>query len=217
MSIVILDSRDSFTFNLAHAFEELGGDVAVIDVDSTDAAAVMAMTPSLVVVGPGPRGPAELPHLVQIVLQLDGVVPLLGVCLGLQALVVARGGVVVRAEEPVHGKRSLITHDGSGVFASLPSPLWVMRYHSLIAESRTLPSSLRVCAQDDRGQIMAVTDDKQTSAVQFHPESIGTAGGLALLANAIGVECSRIRHRPGYIPQAHDRGPGFNNVDKERP
>lgn len=216
LDVLLLDNKDSFTFNLAHAMAELGASVDVVDSDDVTADDVVdsrgrGLGPKLVVVGPGPRGPQDLPRLLALLRALDGEVPIFGVCLGLQALVLARGGVVERAVAAVHGKRDLVDHDDGGVFAGLPRPLWVMRYHSLVAT--TVPSSLTVTARDQRGQVMAVRDPKhRVEAVQFHPESIGTAGGLALLRNALvaaGVDVGPVPERQGSVPPAGDQGPGY--------
>ncbi len=216
LDVLLLDNRDSFTFNLAHAMAELGASVDVVDSEDVTADEVIngrerGLGPKLVVVGPGPRGPRDLPRLIALLRSLDGEVPILGVCLGLQALVIARGGVVERAVAAVHGKRDVVDHDGSGVFTGLPDPLWVMRYHSLVATQ--VPASLVVTARDRRGQVMAVRDPKhRVEAVQFHPESIGTAGGLVLLQNALvgaGVDVGAVPDRPGSVPPAGDEGPGY--------
>lgn len=181
--VILVDNRDSFTFNLAHGFAELGVDVDVLDGRTLDVNAVLERKPSLVCIGPGPRGPRDLPALVDFVAALDGTIPLLGVCLGMQALVLARGGNVGRAREPVHGERRAIEHDARGLFAELPSPLWVMRYHSLICDA--IPPSLRVNATAN-GEAMACEDPATRSyAVQFHPESVGTAGGSVMLRNML--------------------------------
>jgi anthranilate synthase/aminodeoxychorismate synthase-like glutamine amidotransferase len=207
LDVLLLDNRDSFTFNLAQAFGELGCSVEVVDADLVSAAQIVALResgrgPRVVVVGPGPRGPADLPRLVDLVQQLDGRVPLFGVCLGLQVLVRARGGQVARALEPVHGKVRRVHHEGSGCFAGLPDPTWVMRYHSLVASE--VPPSLTVTAVDDDGQVMAVRDAaRSVQAVQFHPESVGTAGGLSLLRNVVveaGVAVPDVVARPGGVP-----------------
>ena len=215
--VLLLDSRDSFTFNLAHACAELGAEVDVVDADLVTAEHIVAARrsmggPALVMVGPGPRGPHELPRLVELVRALDGVVPLFGVCLGLQVIVKARGGVVDRAIAPVHGKRDLIVHEGVGCFEGLPSPLWVMRYHSLVATK--VPASLTVTARDALGQSMALRDDRGAiEAVQFHPESIGTAGGMQLLHQALltaGIAVTAPAGRGGAVPPPTSCGPGFS-------
>jgi anthranilate synthase/aminodeoxychorismate synthase-like glutamine amidotransferase len=212
--VLLLDSHDSFTFNLAHQIAELGCGVAVTNADDVSADDVLAAPPALVVIGPGPRGPTELPHLVELVRALDGRVPLFGVCLGLQVIVRARGGSVERAKAPVHGKRWPITHDDVGCLQGLPSPLWVMRYHSLTATE--VPASLRVTARDEHGQAMAILDGGGqrafAEAVQFHPESIGTAGGGELMASVLARAGLRptVRPRPGAVPPPSSRGPGFD-------
>lgn len=216
--VLLLDSRDSFTFNLAQACAELGAEVDVVDADLVTADQIIAARelgggPALVMIGPGPRGPRELPLLVEMVRALDGVVPLFGVCLGLQVIVKARGGVVERAVAPVHGKRDAVVHDDVGCVRGLPSPLWVMRYHSLVATS--VPSSLTVTARDALGQPMALRDTRAAlEAVQFHPESIGTAGGMQLLCNVLvgaGVAVTASLERPGAVPSPSSAGPGFRD------
>jgi anthranilate synthase component 2 len=223
LDVLLLDNRDSFTFNLAQAFLELGCVVDVVDSGLVTASQIVSareagIGPRLVVIGPGPRGPAQMPALVELVQELDGAVPLFGVCLGLQLLVRARGGVVARARTAVHGKRDCISHDTRGCFAGLPSPLWVMRYHSLVASD--VPASLVVTATDADGQVMAVRDVKaRLEAVQFHPESIGTAGGLELLRSVIigaGVDVGPTPVRIGSVPPATSVGPGFGYVARVR-
>jgi para-aminobenzoate synthetase component 2 len=217
--VVLLDSRDSFTFNLAQCCAELGADVAVVDADDESVTDMVEACrrgrgPALVMIGPGPRGPRDLPRLQSVVAALFGVVPLFGVCLGLQVLVTARGGVVGRARAPVHGKRDAIVHDGVGCLRGLPSPLWVMRYHSLVATS--VPPSFTVTARDAFGQPMALRDvDARVEAVQFHPESIGTAGGLQMLCSALvgaGLDVRLPPLRPGSVPEPASCGPGFGGA-----
>ncbi len=214
VDVLILDNRDSFTANIAQAFIELGARTDVVSTDAVTASSILSARPRLLCVGPGPRGPAELPHLIDVVRGVDGHVPMLGVCLGLQAIVRARGGTVTHARAPMHGKRDAITHDGTGLFLGLPSPLWVMRYHSLVATQ--VPASLTVTGSDRYGQVMAVADVASgLHAVQFHPESIGTAGGLVLLKNALacaGMHVALPKLRAGAIPPAHDVGPGFSDA-----
>ncbi len=210
MDVLLLDNRDSFTWNLAQGFLELGASVEVTQSDATNAPAVLTARPRLVVIGPGPRGPAELPALEALVAALVGEIPVFGVCLGLQALVRVAGGRVARARAPVHGMRDAITHDGRGVFAHLPSPLWVMRYHSLVVTD--VPPRFVVSARDAHGQVMGVRDEAaRVEAVQFHPESIGTAGGMAMLRSALllgGVERALPAHRAGAVPPPGSLGPG---------
>jgi len=207
-AVVLLDNRDSFTFNLRQAFAELGHPATVLDGPTTHPDAVLALEPTLVCVGPGPRGPDDLAFALEKVRALDGRCAIFGVCLGLQLLVTARGGKVGRAIEPRHGKQSAVTHLGEGLFRDLPSPLTVMRYHSLVALE--LPDTLVADAWDEAGQVMAVRDDERRSyAVQFHPESIGTEGGLDLIRNALrlaGLEVGPARYREGGIPPPRPRG-----------
>jgi anthranilate synthase/aminodeoxychorismate synthase-like glutamine amidotransferase len=200
--VLLLDNRDSFTWNLAQAFQELGAGVAVLDAGLVNAAGVLRDRPDVVCVGPGPRAPDQ--HLLDLVRDLTGRVPLFGVCLGMQAIVQAFGGDVVRARAPIHGKRDPVEHDGEGVFRGLPSPLWVMRYHSLVVDR--VPARFAISARDRHGQPMALRGPG-IEAVQFHPESIGTAGGMHILANAIGVSAPR-RDRRGAVPPATSAGPG---------
>lgn len=189
VTVLLVDNRDSFTLNLAHAFADIGADVAIVDGDwlnvRTDFAEIaVAFAPDLVCIGPGPRGPKDLPALVHVVRELDGRLPLFGVCLGMQALTLSRGGRVERAAAPVHGMQRDIHHEASRLFADLPSPLAVMRYHSLICAD--VPPSLRVVARSADGEPMAVEAiDGPALAVQFHPESVGTRGGLVMLRNVI--------------------------------
>jgi anthranilate synthase/aminodeoxychorismate synthase-like glutamine amidotransferase len=202
MDVLLLDSRDSFTWNLAHAFCELGATVRVEPADGRRADEIIASEPGLVCIGPGPRGPRELPELVALAEALSGRVPLLGVCLGMQAIARAHGGEVGRARAPVHGKRDAIRHVGRSLFVGLPDPLWVMRYHSLVVTR--LPAGFEVLATDGDGQPMAIQREADRIwAVQFHPESIGTAGGLHVLAAAMGaaglVPLDPV-YRPGAIP-----------------
>jgi para-aminobenzoate synthetase component II len=216
IDVLLLDNRDSFTWNIAQGFQELGVSVHVVDTDAITAPAILegrdAPKPRLVCIGPGPRGPADLPHLLDVVRGLAGAVPLFGVCLGMQAVALAFGGAVTRAKAPVHGKRDAITHDDVGVLRGLPSPLWVMRYHSLVVTD--VPGgSFAITARDRDGQPMALRDAaRRIEAVQFHPESIGTAGGMHILENALALAGMRAPHaarvRPGSVPGAHAEGPG---------
>jgi anthranilate synthase/aminodeoxychorismate synthase-like glutamine amidotransferase len=210
VNVVLLDSHDSFTWNLAQGFEELGASVAVVDAALATVGSILEARPQLVCLGPGPSGPADMPALTALVRGLDGRVATLGVCLGLQALVLAHDGAVGRARAPVHGKRDLVEHDGQGIFAGLPSPLWVMRYHSLVATA--VPSRFAITARDRDGQVMGLRDPAaRIEAVQFHPESIGTAGGLEMLRSALaaaGFPARAPLHRRGAFPPPDAPGPG---------
>jgi len=184
--ILVLDNYDSFTFNLVQYLGEFGLDVVVKRNDAISVDDVGDMTPAAVVISPGPCTPAEAGISVPLVRRWGASIPILGVCLGHQAIVESYGGRVVRAGRVMHGKTSQILHDGTGLFAGLESPLEVMRYHSLIAEPATMPAELLVTAvaQDDPSEIHAVQHRQHPVwGVQFHPESIMTPRGKDLLAN----------------------------------
>jgi anthranilate synthase component 2 len=186
--ILLLDNYDSFTFNLYQALSELGADVVVRRNDKITIPEVIAMLPDLqgIVVSPGPCTPTEAGISVPLIRELAGTTPILGVCLGHQAVGAAFGGVVTRAPRLMHGKTSQISHSGTGVFSGLPNPFVATRYHSLIVERATLPSDLEVTAEAD-GLIMGLRHRKfNVEGVQFHPESILTPQGNNLLANFLG-------------------------------
>ncbi len=174
--ILLVDNYDSFTYNLAHLFEELGAEVVVIRNDKLDAESAEALAPTHLVISPGPGRPADAGATIEIVRRLGPTTPTLGVCLGHQAIVEAFGGVVGSAKRLVHGKSSLIAHDGRGLFENLPSPLEGGRYHSLAAT--VVPDCLEVCAQTDDGEVMAVRHrELPIDGIQFHPESVLTPLG----------------------------------------
>ena len=186
--ILLLDNYDSFTFNLYQALGELGADVVVRRNDMVTVDEVERLVPMLdgIVISPGPCTPAEAGISVPLVQRLAGVVPILGVCLGHQAIGAAFGGTIVRAPRLMHGKVSMIAHDGTGVFSGLPNPFQATRYHSLIVERSTLPPELEVTAEAD-GLIMGLRHRSlPVEGVQFHPESILTPAGNDLLANFLG-------------------------------
>ncbi len=186
--ILLLDNYDSFTFNLYQAMSELGADVVVRRNDQITIPEVIAMLPDLqgIVVSPGPCTPTEAGISVPLIRELAGTTPILGVCLGHQAVGAAFGGVISRAPRLMHGKTSQISHGGAGVFAGLPNPFIATRYHSLIVERATLPSDLEITAEAD-GLIMGLRHRRyNVQGVQFHPESILTPQGNNLLANFLG-------------------------------
>jgi anthranilate synthase component II len=186
--ILLLDNYDSFTFNLYQALSELGADVLVRRNDGVSVDDVERLVPTLdgIVISPGPCTPREAGISVPLVQRLAGVVPILGVCLGHQAVGAAFGGRIIRAPMLMHGKVSMIAHDGAGVFAGLPNPLQATRYHSLIVERSTLPSELEITAEAD-GLVMGLRHRSlPVEGVQFHPESILTPAGNDLLANFLG-------------------------------
>ncbi|MDP9366536.1 MAG: aminodeoxychorismate/anthranilate synthase component II [Chloroflexota bacterium] len=187
--IYLLDNYDSFTYNLYQALRQLGAEVTVARNDQVTVEEVAALAPELdgVVVSPGPCTPAEAGISVPLIRRLAGQVPILGVCLGHQAIGAAFGGRVVRAPALMHGKTSPILHRGRGVFAGLPNPLTATRYHSLIVERENLPPALEITAEAD-GLIMGLRHrELPIEGVQFHPESILTPAGNDLLANFLGL------------------------------
>lgn len=182
--ILLIDNYDSFVHNLSRYLVELGCETEVVRNDVLTPAEIAGRAPSAIVISPGPCTPAEAGVSCRVIAELGATIPILGVCLGHQAIAAALGGRVIRAPEPVHGRTSWITHHGEGVFAGLPNPLRAMRYHSLIVEEATLPSFLRVVARNEEGLPMALEHSAwPLYGVQFHPESILTQGGHHLLAN----------------------------------
>ncbi len=183
--LILIDNYDSFTFNLVHYLGGLGADVVVHRNDKVTADAVIAAAPEAIVLSPGPCTPDDAGICLDLIDKAAaGGVPLLGVCLGHQAIGQAFGGRIVRARAVMHGKLSAVTHDGRGVFDGLPSPVTVTRYHSLAIDRDTLPACLEVSAESDDGEIMGVRHrELAVEGVQFHPEAILTEHGHALLAN----------------------------------
>jgi anthranilate synthase/aminodeoxychorismate synthase-like glutamine amidotransferase len=186
--LLLIDNYDSFTFNLYQYLSELGAEVEVHRNDQISVEDCIAMRPDQVVISPGPCSPHEAGISVDLVTAFAGVAPLLGVCLGHQCIGEAFGGDVVSAGEIMHGKTSQITHDNRGVFAGLPNPFEAIRYHSLAIKQETLPSSLEVSARSESGIIMGVRHREYViEGVQFHPESIMTQHGHALLQNFLNM------------------------------
>ena len=181
--IVMIDNYDSFTYNLVQYLGELGVAVIVRRNDTIDVAGVRALKPDAVVISPGPCTPAQAGISVTLLRELAGELPMLGVCLGHQCIGEAFGGKVVRAARLMHGKTSPVIHDGKTIFAGLSNPFEAMRYHSLLVETK-LPACLEVSAHTAEGEIMGVRHNQyRIEGVQFHPESIGTPEGKALLQN----------------------------------
>jgi len=183
--ILVIDNYDSFTFNLVQYLWELGATVEVFRNDKIDIAGIRDRRPEALVLSPGPCTPSEAGVCVPAISELSGAIPILGVCLGHQAIGQAFGGRVVQAKRVMHGKTSPIQHDGSGIFSGVRAPLEGGRYHSLVVERDSLPPILRVTAssQDDE-EIMAIAHrEHPTVGVQFHPESVLTPDGKRLLAN----------------------------------
>jgi anthranilate synthase component 2 len=186
--ILVLDNYDSFTFNLVQFLGELGAELEVRRNDELTAAEVGAMNPAGIVISPGPCTPNEAGISVELIQTLGATTPILGVCLGHQAIGAAYGGNVIRARRLMHGKTSPIRHTGVGIFAGLPSPLTVARYHSLVIDPDSVPDDLEVIATTDEvgfeTEIQAVRHrDFPVWGVQFHPESIASEHGLSLLRN----------------------------------
>jgi anthranilate synthase component 2 len=182
--LLLLDNYDSFTYNLYHYLGELGAELVVERNDALSVAEVLAMRPDAIVISPGPCDPDRAGISVELIQAAGQVCPILGVCLGHQAIAQAYGGKVVRAPAVMHGKVSRIEHGGQGVFAGLPSPFTATRYHSLIAEAESLPDCLAVTARTADGIIMGLSHKSlPVHGVQFHPESIETQCGHQLLRN----------------------------------
>jgi anthranilate synthase component 2 len=182
--LLMIDNYDSFTYNLVQYFGELGEEVRTIRNDEITLAEIDAMKPDRICISPGPNAPAQAGVSVDILREFKGKVPILGVCLGHQAIGEAFGGKVIRAKQVMHGKTSQIAHTGVGVFKNLPSPFTVIRYHSLAIERSSLPACLEVTAWTDDGEIMGVRHKEfDIEGVQFHPESILSEHGHALLKN----------------------------------
>jgi anthranilate synthase/aminodeoxychorismate synthase-like glutamine amidotransferase len=182
--ILMIDNYDSFVYNLVQYLREMGRQVVVRRNDSVTLAAIENMAPEHIVISPGPCSPDQAGISLEVINAFAGKIPVLGVCLGHQAIGQAFGGRVVRAGRPVHGKTSVITHDGRGVFRSLPDTLVVGRYHSLLVEEKWLPDCLEVTARTAEGEIMGLRHrEYYVEGVQFHPESILTPYGKIMLAN----------------------------------
>lgn len=185
MNIILLDNYDSFTYNLVHYLGELGGHVTIIRNDALSVAELLAKKPDGIVISPGPGNPQQSGICLELIKAASGKVPIFGVCLGMQAIGEAFGGKVVRAPKPMHGKISNIYHEGRTVFKNVPIPFNATRYHSLIVERASLPDCLEVTAvTSDDGLIMGLSHKTHnTHGVQFHPESIASEHGHALIKN----------------------------------
>ncbi|MDX2140354.1 MAG: aminodeoxychorismate/anthranilate synthase component II [Chloroflexota bacterium] len=191
--ILVIDNYDSFTYNLVQYFGELGCELCVVRNDQITLSAIRDMQPSHIVISPGPGDPDDSGVSLDVLRELGATTPVLGVCLGHQCIGQVYGGVVKRAERQMHGKVSLIHHDGDPMFAGLPTPFEATRYHSLIVEPETLPDCLQVTAQTAEGEIMGLRHkDYPVYGVQFHPESILTPNGIQILRNFIHVNAVEI-------------------------
>ena len=185
--ILTIDNYDSFTYNLVQYLGEMGQQLKVFRNDKVTIEEIEELKPDRIVISPGPRTPNEAGISVDVIKHFAGKVPILGVCLGHQCIGQAFGGEIVRAQRLMHGKTSMIHHDGEGMFADVPSPFEATRYHSLIIRRETIPDCLQITAETDMREIMGVRHrEYPVEGMQFHPESILTSEGKKLLANFIG-------------------------------
>lgn len=188
--ILMIDNYDSFTYNLVQYFGELGQELVVKRNDELTLGQIEKMNPAMIVVSPGPCSPNEAGVSLQVIEHFAGKIPIFGVCLGHQSIGQAFGGKVIRAERLMHGKTSLMHHDGKGVNAGMPNPFHATRYHSLIVEKESLPDCLEVTSWTDEGEIMGLRHrELAVEGVQYHPESIMTEQGKKLLLNFIQTYC----------------------------
>jgi anthranilate synthase component 2 len=192
---LLVDNYDSFTYNLWHYLGELGAEVRVARNDAITVDEVLTLEPEGIVISPGPCDPDRAGICLDLITRSAGRIPLLGVCLGHQAIGQAFGGKVIRAPKPVHGKTSDIYHDGRGLFAGLPSPFRATRYHSLVVERDSLPACLEITAWTDDGLIMGLAHrDLTVIGVQFHPESIASEHGHRMLERFLAMASRRTGH-----------------------
>lgn len=194
--ILLIDNYDSFVYNLARYFTLLGHKTCVIRNTEIDAEGITTLQPEALVLSPGPCTPEQAGCSLEVVRRRHTQLPILGVCLGHQAIVQAFGGRVIRAVEPVHGRTSLVYHHGQGVFAGVPTPFRACRYHSLIAEKASLPDSLETLAWTEDGTIMAVAHRSlPVVGLQFHPEAILSEHGFLILANFLRLSGLKVRKK----------------------
>ncbi|MDD5748618.1 MAG: aminodeoxychorismate/anthranilate synthase component II [Actinomycetota bacterium] len=181
---VLIDNYDSFTYNLAQYLAQIGSEVIVFRNDEVDIKRIEELDPSHLVISPGPGGPADAGISCRVVSHFLARIPVLGVCLGHQVIGHVMGGEVVRGSKPVHGKVSLVYHDGETIFADVPNPLRATRYHSLVVERKSFPEELEISAETEDGIVMGLRHRKlRLEGVQFHPESVLTEAGLKILSN----------------------------------
>jgi anthranilate synthase component 2 len=202
--ILVLDNYDSFTYTLVHLVEAAAGEVVVVRNDAVTVEAVERMAPAGVLVSPGPGRPADAGISEALLRRLGPTTPVLGVCLGLQAMAEVYGGRVVRAPAPVHGKTSRVRHDGRTIFAGVAQGFEATRYHSLVADRATLPDALEVSAEADDGTVMALRHRAfPVEGVQFHPESVLTTEGPKIIANWVRAVLHRAEGHPALATTDH--------------
>ena len=186
--ILVIDNYDSFTYNLVHYLGEMGEEVQVFRNDKITLEEIGRMSPEMIVISPGPCTPKEAGISVEVIREFGGKIPILGVCLGHQSIGYAFGGKIVRAKRLLHGKTSLIYHDGKGIYSGLPNPFEATRYHSLLVDRDSLPHELEITAWTDEDEIMGIRHrEYPIEGVQFHPESILTKHGKDLLKNFLRI------------------------------
>ncbi len=212
--LILIDNYDSFTYNLVHYLGELGAESVVIRNDKISAEEVLEKKPKAIVLSPGPCTPNEAGVCLDLIKKAGPTIPLLGVCLGHQAIGQAYGGNVIRAPAPMHGKLSTITNTGKGVFKGLPKRFEITRYHSLIVDRATLPDCLEITAETDDGLIMGLQHKTHpVHGVQFHPESIASEQGHALLAQFPGTRRFHAEKPQGGLNRDSDRRQSCTRVE----
>ncbi len=201
--VTLVDNYDSFTWNLFHDLGALGADVTVVRNDDLSAEQILASAPDAIVLSPGPCSPREAGVCTELLRQAGDEVPVLGVCLGHQAIGDVYGGDVVRATLPMHGKVSTISHDGRAVFRGINGAFKATRYHSLVVEEATLPAELEVTARSEDGTIMGLSHrERPVHGVQFHPESIASENGRVILKNFLDIAAAWNAAHPRREPEA---------------
>jgi anthranilate synthase/aminodeoxychorismate synthase-like glutamine amidotransferase len=206
---VLIDNYDSFTYNLVQMLESMGKEVAVYRNDQISLEELKELSPSALMVSPGPCTPEKAGISVEVISYFGSKIPVMGVCLGHQSIAAAYGGKVVRADRIMHGKSSAIFHDNSSLYKGLPNPFEAIRYHSLIVEESSLPDCLQVSAWTEEGEIMGLRHRKYpVEGVQFHPESILTHIGADLITNFIGSEALTKGHKTDVLEEPIDNKKG---------
>jgi len=201
--ILLVDNYDSFVYNLARYFQRLGQETCVVRNDQIEVAAIRRLKPEAIVISPGPCTPAEAGCSMEVVQRLWKEFPILGVCLGHQAIAAALGGRIQRARQPRHGRTSVVEHLGTPLFEKIPSPFTACRYHSLVVEQDSLGDDLRVSAISDEGTVMAIEHTEYpVYGVQFHPESVLTEHGYQLLANFLSLSGLTVKQEASFRPSS---------------